>query len=187
MARLKPWRKQPGQEDYNSKMAEDFLGEEKKDKEKVIQIRRITKVVKGGKKMGFRAVVVVGDEMGSVGVGVGKAAEVSAAIRKAIEDAKKHRISVPIVGTTIPHDISGKQGASVVLMRPAVAGTGVIAGGAVRIVLELAGIKDVVAKSLGSPNAINVARATVNGLLSLRKIEDEEILRGKKLEVKFIK
>jgi len=167
-------------------MGEEFLGEEKKEKEKVVQIRRVTKVVKGGKKMGFRAVVVVGDEEGGVGVGVGKAAEVSAAIRKAVEDGKKHKISIPITGTTIPHETYGKQGASAVLIRPAPPGKGVIAGGAVRIILELGGVKDVVAKSLGSPNAVNVARATINGLKALKKIEEEETLREKKLEVKFV-
>lgn len=167
-------------------MPDEFLGEEKKEKEKVIQIRRVTKVVKGGKKMGFRAVVVVGDENGKVGVGVGKAAEVASAIRKAVEDGRKHQIQVPRVGTTVPHETYGKQGASSVFIRPAPLGTGVIAGGAVRIVLELGGVKDVVAKSLGSPNAINVARATVHGLSILKKIEDERKLRGKDIEVRFI-
>lgn len=160
--------------------------EEVKLKEKVIQIRRVTKVVKGGKKMGFRAVVVAGNENGEVGVGVGKAMEVSAAIRKGAEVAKKEQIKFPRVGSTIPHEVIGVAGASKVLLRPAPRGTGVIAGGAVRIILELAGIGDVVAKSLGSPNAINMAKATIAGLLSLMKIEEIEELRGKKLNVKFV-
>jgi len=161
-------------------------GEEEKLKEKVVQIRRICKVVKGGKKLSFRAVVIVGDAEGSVGVGVGKASEVSSAIRKSVEDAKKHMVTVPMIGSTIPHDISGESGASRVILRPATMGTGVIAGGAVRTVLELAGIKDIVAKSIGASNAINNARATLICLKNLKNLETEEALRGKKLEVKFI-
>ena len=160
--------------------------QESERKEKVVQIRRVTKVVKGGKKMSFRAVVVSGDVQGHVGVGVGKAAEVSAAIRKAAEDSKKREIMVPMVGTTIPHEIIGETGASRILIKPAPPGTGVIAGGAIRIVLELAGIKDVVAKSLGSPNAINTARATVDGLSNLKDLRKEQELRGKEIHVKFI-
>jgi small subunit ribosomal protein S5 len=161
-----------------------FDGE--KQQEKVVQIRRTCKVVKGGKKMSFRAVVVVGDGGGLVGVGVGKANEVSSAIRKSVEDAKKHQIKVPMVGKTIPHDTEGEWGASKVILRPAPTGTGVIAGGAVRTVLELAGIADVVAKSIGASNSINSARASIEGLRMLKTLEEEEEIRGKKLNVKFV-
>jgi len=157
-----------------------------KQQEKVVQIRRICKVVKGGKKLGFRAVVVVGDGGGTVGVGVGKANEVSSAIRKSVEDAKKHQIKVPMVGKTIPHNTEGEWGASKVIIRPAPTGTGVIAGGAVRTVLELAGIADVVAKSIGASNAINTARATIEGLRVLKTLQQEEEIRGKKLDVKYV-
>jgi len=165
---------------------EELLKEEEKLKEKVVQIRRVTKVVKGGKRMGFRATVVVGDGASHVGVGIGKAAEVSAAIRKGVEDAKKRQIEVPIVGTTIPHEILGQAGSSRVLIKPAPKGTGVIAGGAARTILELGGISDVVAKSIGSSNAINIAKATLSGLKNLKKLPEEEALRGKKLKVKFV-
>ena len=157
-----------------------------KQQEKVVQIRRVCKVVKGGKKFGFRAVVVVGDACGTVGVGVGKSNEVSSAIRKSVEDAKKHQIKVPMVGKTIPHNTEGEWGASKVILRPAPTGTGVIAGGAVRTVLELAGIADVVAKSIGASNAINTARATIEGLRTLKTLQQEEEIRGKKLDVKYV-
>jgi small subunit ribosomal protein S5 len=160
--------------------------DDEKQQEKVVQIRRICKVVKGGKKLGFRAVVVVGDGGGTVGVGVGKANEVSSAIRKSVEDAKKHQIKVPMVGKTIPHNTEGEWGASKVILRPAPTGTGVIAGGAVRTVLELAGIADVVAKSIGASNAINTARATIEGLRTLKTLQQEEEIRGKKLDVKYV-
>ncbi|MBI5399824.1 30S ribosomal protein S5 [Candidatus Saganbacteria bacterium] len=137
-------------------------------KEKVVQIRRVTKVVKGGKKMGFRAVVVVGDMKSKVGLGVGKAAEVASAIRKGVEAAKKGQINIAIIEGTLPHDARGMFGASSVFLRTASPGTGVIAGGAVRAILELAGFKNIVAKSLGSNNAINVARATLNALSILK-------------------
>jgi small subunit ribosomal protein S5 len=162
------------------------IEEEKEFAEKVVQIRRVTKVVKGGKKMGFRAAVVVGNHLGRVGFGLGKSAEVSAAIRKAVESAKKRLISVKMIGTTIPHETEGRMGSSYVLIRPTQKGTGVIAGGAIRSVLELVGIKDVVAKSLGSPNSINTARATINALLSLRDKDEEEELRAKELRVYYI-
>jgi len=154
--------------------------------EKVIQIRRVTKVVKGGKKMGFRVVVVVGDENGRVGMGIGKSNEISIAIRKAVEAGKKQLISVKMVGKTLPHPVVGKFSSCQVIMRPAPRGTGVIAGGAVRIILELAGIRDVVAKSIGSPNAINVARATIQGLSILKDIEGEMKRRGKPLKIRFV-
>ena len=150
--------------------------------EKVIDIRRVTKVVKGGRNFRFAALVVVGDRNGHVGIGTGKAMEVPEAIRKAVEDAKKNLITVPIVGTSVPHRIQGRYGAGNVLIMPAKEGTGVIAGGPVRDVLELAGLKDVRSKSLGTNNARNVVNATMQGLASLRKIEDVATLRGKKVE-----
>ncbi|MDD5382180.1 MAG: 30S ribosomal protein S5 [Candidatus Margulisbacteria bacterium] len=155
-------------------------------KEKVVQIRRVTKVVKGGKKMGFRAVVVVGDMNSHVGLGIGKAAEVSAAIRKGVEAAKKNQIAVAQIAGTLPHDIIGKFGASEVVLRPAPHGTGVIAGGSVRTILELSGIKNVVAKSVGSNNAINVARATLAALCLLKVLDNEKILRGKEIKVDYV-
>jgi small subunit ribosomal protein S5 len=158
--------------------------EENEIKEKVIQIRRVTKVVKGGKRMGFRVAVVVGDLNGKVGFGMGKASEVSAAIRKGVEEAKKAIIQVRIEGFTISHQVMGKCGASDVLLRPAAKGRGIIAGGAVRTIVELSGIKDLVSKSLGSPNAINVAKATINGLSQLKSEEEEAELRGKKLHIR---
>lgn len=151
-------------------------------KEKVVQIRRVTKVVKGGRNFRFAALVIVGDENGYVGLGTGKAMEVPDAIKKAIDDAKKNLIRVPVVGTTIPHQVKGHFGAGNILVMPAQEGTGVIAGGPVRAVLELAGLKDVRAKSLGSNNARNMVNATIEGLKSLRTAEDIAKLRGKKVE-----
>lgn len=150
--------------------------------EKVVDIRRVTKVVKGGRNFRFAALVVVGDRNGHVGMGTGKAMEVPDAIRKAVEDAKKNLIKVPMVGTTVPHQIQGRFGAGNVLIMPAKEGTGVIAGGPVRSVLELAGLKDVRSKSLGTNNARNMVNATIQGLASLRKIEEVASLRGKKVE-----
>jgi len=148
------------------------------EQEKVIQIRRVTKVVKGGKNMSFRATVIVGDLKGKVGLGIGKSTEVPKAIRKGIEKAKKRMINFNLVGTSIAHQIVGKFGASQVLLQPAKKGTGVIAGGAVRSVLELSGIKDIVAKSMGSNNAINSALATLDGLDKLMDREKTEETRG---------
>ena len=150
--------------------------------EKVIDIRRVTKVVKGGRNFRFAALVVVGDRNGHVGIGTGKAMEVPEAIRKAVEDAKKNLITVPIVGTSVPHRIQGRYGAGNVLIMPAKEGTGVLAGGPARAVLELAGLKDVRAKSLGSNNPNNMVNATINGLASLRTVEDIAKLRGKSVE-----
>lgn len=151
-------------------------------KEQVVDIRRVTKVVKGGRNFRFAALVVVGDENGHVGVGTGKAMEIPDAIRKGIQDAKKNLIEVPIVGTTIPHEVIGHFGAGNVLIMPAKEGTGIIAGGPVRAVLELAGLKDVRAKSLGSNNSRNMVNATMDGLKQLKRAEEVARLRGKSVE-----
>ncbi len=150
--------------------------------EKVVEVRRVTKVVKGGRNFRFAALVVVGDENGHVGIGSGKAMEVPDAIRKAVEDAKKNLIKVPMVGTTIPHEVIGHFGAGRIIIMPAQEGTGVIAGGAARDLLELAGLKDVRAKCLGTRNPRNMVNATIEGLKSLKTAEQVAALRGKKVE-----
>lgn len=146
--------------------------------ERVVQISRVTKVVKGGKKLSFRAIVIVGNKKGQVGVGCAKAAEVIIAIQKAIADGRKNLVNVPIFKTTIPHPITGRSGAGAVMLRPASQGTGIIAGGAVRLVLELAGIENILAKSLGSKAPLNAANATLEALKALTPFKEVAAKRG---------
>ncbi len=170
---LKPQRKQS-----RRRKIETVEPVESEWKEQVVQIRRVTKVVKGGKKLSFRAIVIVGNKKGQVGMGVAKAAEVIVAIQKAIADGRKNLITVPIYKTTIPHQITGKSGAGYVKLRPASQGTGVIAGGAVRAVLELCGIENILGKSLGSKSPLNAANATLKALKELRTFKDVAKERG---------
>jgi small subunit ribosomal protein S5 len=158
------------------------VAESRELKERVVEINRVAKVVKGGRRFSFTALVVIGDEHEKVGVGYGKAREVPLAISKAVDDAKKNLFSVPRHGTTITHEIIGRSDAARVLLRPASEGTGVIAGGGVRAVLELAGIRDILAKSLGTTNPINMLRATVNGLQNLRRPEEVAKMRGLRIK-----
>jgi len=156
--------------------------EESEFKEKLVAVNRVSKTVKGGRNMRFSALIVIGDEKGRVGMGMGKAVEIPEAIRKAVEDAKKHLITVPIVGTTIPHEVIGKYGTGKVVLMPAPEGSGVIAGGPARAVIESVGIKDIVTKSYGTNNPINVVKATIEGLSRLKTIEEVARLRGKSVE-----
>jgi small subunit ribosomal protein S5 len=151
--------------------------------ERVVRINRVAKVVKGGRRFSFSAVVVVGDGAGHVGVGLGKAGEVPEAIRKGVEDAKKKLIKVPLLGTTIPHEVRQEFGATTVLLRPASQGTGVVAGGSVRAVVQAAGVRDILSKTLGSTNPVNVATAAFEALRGLRGVDDVSAQRGRTVRV----
>ena len=164
------------------KRGNDFFEEEEELDERVVDIARTSKVVKGGRRFSFRAVVVVGDNKGSVGVGVGRAREVPDAIRKGVERAKRDMRKIPMVGTTIPHQVVSRFSSAKVLLKPASPGTGVIAGGGVRAVVEAAGIKDILTKSLGSSNILNVVKATIVALDQLKDPEEEARLRGKPVD-----
>nr|YP_010851077.1 ribosomal protein S5 [Aphanocladia stichidiosa]WGH13988.1 ribosomal protein S5 [Aphanocladia stichidiosa] len=157
--------------------------EENNWEEKVVQVKRVTKVVKGGKKLSFRAVLIIGNENGQIGVGVGKASDVIGAVKKGVADAKKHIINIPLTKYySIPHPINGISGAAKIMLRPSATGSGVIAGGSARTVLELAGIKNILAKQLGSNNTLNNARAVLNALNNLRTFQETATIRDIELE-----
>ena len=176
----KPFERKGGNRNHNDKKS--FNKEIDPIASKLVDVNRITKVVKGGRNMRFSALVVAGDKSGKVGVGAGKAAEVPNAIDKATASAKKHMINVPLEGTSIPHEVVGKFGTSMVKLLPAKEGTGVIAGGSVRPVVELCGIKDITAKTYGSRNKVNCVKATLDALMQLRSKEEIAALRGKTVE-----
>ena len=176
----KPFERKGGNRNHNDKKS--FNKEIDPIASKLVDVNRITKVVKGGRNMRFSALVVAGDKSGKVGVGAGKAAEVPNAIDKATASAKKHMIKVPLEGTSIPHEVVGKFGTSMVKLLPAKEGTGVIAGGSVRPVVELCGIKDITAKTYGSRNKVNCVKATLDALMQLRSKEEVAALRGKTVE-----
>ena len=176
MAGCEPWPKQPGRPALTSRRDS---GPGAPYDERVVQINRVAKVVKGGRRFSFTALVVVGDGEGRVGVGYGKAKEVPSAIQKGIEAARRSMFTIPMAGTTIIHEVVGRQGASRVLLKPASPGTGVIAGAAVRQILEAAGVRDALGKSLGSPTHLNVAKAAVNALRSQMRPEEVAAARGK--------
>lgn len=168
-------------------MAERSMQEEKDDQftEKLVKLNRVAKVVKGGRRFSFSALMVVGDKNGHVGIGFGKANEVSEAIRKGVEKAKKSMVTVNIKGSTIPHEVYGNFKSGKVILKPASPGTGIIAGGPVRAVVELAGIKDILSKSLGSSNALNIVKATMNGLSNLMNLTEVLEARGKTVKELF--
>lgn len=174
----------PAKADWSSNMREKVEApvNELGEIEKVVALNRVAKVVKGGRRFSFSALVVVGDGKGHVGFGLGKAQEVPEALRKATERARKNRVFIPLVEGTLPYEVTGEFGAGRVLLKPASEGTGIIAGGAVRAIMEAVGVRDVLSKAIGTNNPHNVLRATMQGLLSLRSAEEVSALRGKKLE-----
>lgn len=185
MAESRRSRTRPAKQDWSSRLAVRtpyYSGERSDFTERVVSLNRVAKVMKGGRRFSFSALIVVGDQNGRVGAGLGKAREVPEAIRKGVEIAKRSMITVPMVGTTIPHEVFFKWGAAKILMKPAAPGTGVISGGAMRAVIELAGIKDILTKSLGTNNPINTVRATMEALQNLRTAQEVAALRERQVE-----